>query len=316
MNNKPRRAVYYSPRTTHACESLLVALIDAFGEHGDALRLIGGLVPRYLAPEAPPEVPAHVGSNDVDVVLDIGMLGAAGVPAEVVERLKAADFTPYQNGHGGESPWQWEREIDGCWMRVDFLVHTDDDQGFAVQSVGGGALYASAIPFAGMAARWYVERTIMPSRPDGSGETSALIRHIDGAAFVALKALTLGRRNEPKDVADIVHVLRYLPGAPGALVQPFAERLRDSPYQAALARALDQLQLRFCTDDATAGWRKDGPKGYVDFHDLAEDRELEQRNVSGLVTDFVTRVRQAATEVRMSPARPPDGSHLSPEASR
>jgi hypothetical protein len=194
MATKPRRAVQYSLETTQACEKLLVTLLRAFGDFGEGLRLIGGLVPRYLAPEAPPEVPPHVGSNDVDVVLDLAVLGADGVPADLIARLEAAEFARFQNGAGGESRWQWERDIDGCWMRVDFLVDTDQQQGFAVIPIGDSGLCASAIPFAGMATTWFVERAITAELPDGSGAATVTIRHADGAAFIALKALTLGRR--------------------------------------------------------------------------------------------------------------------------
>jgi len=63
MSDKPRKAAGYSRDTTQACETLLVILLGAFGELAASLRLIGGLVPLYLAPEAPPDVPAPVGTN-------------------------------------------------------------------------------------------------------------------------------------------------------------------------------------------------------------------------------------------------------------
>ncbi len=297
MARKPRKAVQYNLETTQACETLLITLLRAFGDFRDGLRLVGGLVPRYLAPAAPPEVPPHVGSNDVDVVLDLAMLGAGGVPADLIARLEAANFARYQNGQGGESRWQWERDIDGCWMRVDFLVNTDQPHGFAVVPIGDGGLCASAIPFAAIATTWFVERPITAELPDGGGGPATMtIRHVDATAFIALKALTLGRREEPKDVADLVHVMRYYPGAPDTLADIFAERLRGGLHGAALEAALEQLANKFCDDERTDGYLKAGPRGFGTFHDFAndDDRVLEQRNVSAMVTAFVNRVRRGA----------------------
>ncbi len=296
MATKPKKAVNYSPQTTAACEQLLVALLHAFGDLADGVRLIGGLVPRYLAPEAPPEVPAHVGSNDVDVVLDMTVVGGQGAPADVVARLDAAGFSRYQNGQGGESLWQWERDIDGCWMRVDFLVSTNRPGGFAVLPVGDGNLYAAALPFAAMASEWCVERLLSVELPDGGGPMHATVRHADGAAFIALKALALAGRNEPKDVADIVHVMRYFPGDGVALADTFAERLRAGSYNEALNTAIDQLELHFCGNERTEGHLKGGPRRFGTFHDFADEEErlIEQRNVSEMVTRFVNQVRRLA----------------------
>ena len=300
MTTKPKKAVNYSPETTAACEQLLVMLLHAFGDLADGVRLIGGLVPRYLAPEAPPEVPAHVGSNDVDVVLDMAVVGAQGVPTDVVARLDAAGFSRYQNGKGGESLWQWELDIDGCWMRVDFLVNIDQPGAFAVLPVGDGSLYAAALPFAGMASSWCVERILSVELPDGGGTANATVRHADGAAFIALKALALAGRDEPKDVADIMHVMRHFPGGSVALADTFAERLRGGSYNAALSIAIAQLELHFCDDAHTEGYLKDGPRRFGSFHDFADDDErlLEQRNVSQMVAQFVDRVRRLAAPER------------------
>lgn len=296
MTTKPKKAVHYSPETTAACEQLLVTLLHTFGDLADGVRLIGGLVPRDLAPEAPPEIPAHVGSNDVDVVLDMAVAGAQSVPANVVARLEAAGFSRYQNGRGGERLWQWERDIDGCWMRVDFLVNTDRPGGFAVLPVGDGSLHAAALPFAAMASEWCVEKLLSIELPDGGGPANATVRHADGAAFVALKALALAGRDEPKDVADIVHVMRYFPGKDVALADTFAERLRGGSYNEALSMAVGQLELHFCDDERTEGHLKDGPRRFGTFHDFADDDErvFEQRNVSEMVARFVARVRRLA----------------------
>ncbi len=51
---KPATAAGYSADVTEACERTLLTLIGAFGSLGETLRLVGGLVPRYLTPAAPP----------------------------------------------------------------------------------------------------------------------------------------------------------------------------------------------------------------------------------------------------------------------
>ncbi|GAA0740911.1 hypothetical protein LRH25_16775 [Ideonella azotifigens] len=289
MSDKPKKAAGYSPDMTLACETLLVLLLRAFGELGSGLRLIGGLVPRYLAPESPPDVPAHVGSNDVDVVLDVAVLAGLQTPGDLRARLENAGFAPFQNGKGGESRWQWEREIDGNWMRVDLLVNTTDFQDFKQVPIADGSLFAGGMPFAAMATDWCRERSLTVALPDGGETATEVVRHADAGAFIALKALALGRQ-EPKDVADIVHVLRYLPGSWSALSALFVERLRPrGPYQQALRTALDALDLHFCDDAQTEGFLKDGPSRFSEFHDILDEDErlLEQRNVSALVTAFL-----------------------------
>ncbi|MET3620107.1 hypothetical protein [Burkholderia ambifaria] len=64
---KPTTASGYSADVTEACERTRLTLIGAFGSLGHTLRLVGGLVPRYLTPETPPDVPAHAGTADVDI---------------------------------------------------------------------------------------------------------------------------------------------------------------------------------------------------------------------------------------------------------
>ncbi|WP_454668152.1 hypothetical protein [Achromobacter kerstersii] len=51
MNEKPKSAHAYSADITRDCETVLVILLRAFAGFKGNLRLIGGLVPRYLTPE-------------------------------------------------------------------------------------------------------------------------------------------------------------------------------------------------------------------------------------------------------------------------
>jgi len=50
---KPRVAEGYRLDVTVACERTLLTLYGAFGSLKTSLRLVGGLVPRYLTPASP-----------------------------------------------------------------------------------------------------------------------------------------------------------------------------------------------------------------------------------------------------------------------
>lgn len=288
MAEKHDKAALYSEQTTLACEIALGLLHEAFGGFKDSLRLIGGLVPRYLAPAEP----AHVGTTDVDIVLDVEVLRIGEDYSTLRSQLKKAGFQRFQKD-GKASSWQWQLDVKGVVVIVEFLVHSDSPQETGLVPLDGEEISACRIPFAGMASSWCVSRTIRFERPDGAGISSETIRHVDAAAFVALKALAMKYRHEPKDVADLVHVLRHCDGAPASIAEPYAARLASGEYAQPLNIALATLEEKFCTDDHTQGFLKDGPGRYVQFYEVGgdEERAFERRQVSGLVSEFVQLVR-------------------------
>lgn len=295
MAEKHNRAALYSEETTLACEVALGLLHEAFGGFKDSLRLIGGLVPRYLAPAEP----AHVGTTDVDIVLDVQVLLAGEDYSSLRNQLKKADFQRLVRD-GKTSSWQWQLAVNGVDVIVEFLVNSDNPEERGLVPLDGEEISACRIPYAGMVKSWFVTRTVQFERPDGAGISSETIRHADAAAFVALKALALKSRHEAKDVADLVHVLRHYDGSPLSIAQQYAARLVAGEYEEPLNLALETLEEKFCSDQWTEGYRKDGPGRYVQFYDIngEEDRTLQLREVSGLVTQFVQLVRSSLAEAR------------------
>lgn len=87
---KPRTAAGYDQDVTSACERTLLTLLSAFGNLKETLRLIGGLVPRYLTPATPPDVPMHAGTSDVDIVLNLEVLAVGNEYASLAEQLMLA----------------------------------------------------------------------------------------------------------------------------------------------------------------------------------------------------------------------------------
>ncbi|CAM3645493.1 Nucleotidyltransferase [Bordetella sputigena] len=288
MAEKYNKAALYSDKVTLACEVTLGLLLEAFGSFKESLRLIGGLVPRYLAPTGP----AHIGTTDVDIVLDVQVLMAGEDYSSLRHQLKKAGFRRLEKD-GKVSSWQWQLAIDGVPVVVEFLVDTGDPNEKGLVPLDGEEISACRIPYAAMTKDWFVAYTIRFQRPDGAGISTETIRHADAAAFVALKALAMRHRHEPKDVADLVHVLRNYDGAPTSIAELYAARLATGQYAEPLQLALATLEEKFCTDPYTDGYLKDGPGRYVQFYETTDEeaRVLELRQVSGLVTEFVQLVR-------------------------
>lgn len=294
MNTKHKSAHAYSADITRDCETVLVILLRAFAGFKGNLRLIGGLVPRYLTPEALPDVPAHAGTTDVDVVLDIALLAANGEYDSLKRQLQAAGFVRYRPRVDAVSTWQWVYVINDHPIRVEFLLHTDDpNQSARLAPLDGEDVSACQILYAGLTHEWFEEKVISVDLPGQGGITHETIRYADAVAFIVLKALAFDQRHEPKDAADLIHVMRYWRDA-DALADCFSERLQDGRHDAALSAALHALARRFCDHGDIEGHRKEGPAAYANFHGLghanSDARVRALRQVSGLVRHVLARI--------------------------
>ncbi len=293
MSEKYQEATSYTPDIAHACEIALVRLLRAFSMYRPHLRLVGGLTPRYLTPAAPPHVPAHVGTTDVDIVLNISVLVHGGHYNSLRKQLKNAGFSRHVNAVGKASAWQWECRVDGRTIVVEFLQHTDEAAGGKLAAVEGEQVSACLIPHVGIVEDWYSETTVMVELEDGVSQE--IIRHADVISFIVLKSLAYDDRAERKDAADLLHVIMYWEKGLDNLVELFAERLQSGKHQAALNTALAALGRRFCSDGKTKGADKDGPGAYVNFHGMSgsgEQEMLERRNVSGMIEYLLTGIQE------------------------
>ena len=295
MNIKYKTAAEYDDIHTQDCEIALVMLLRAFGSLAPTLRLVGGLVPRYLTPVRPPEVPEHAGTTDVDIVLRVAVLAEKGQYNKLSEQLKANGFSRVVNAEGNASSWRWEREVNKRMVVVEFLQHTDDPAKNArAETVIDEGVSAMQILHAGVVHEMYLERYVVVELPDGNGKTKVAIRYADAVAFILLKALAFDDRKTNKDAADLIHVMRYADST-DKLAARYADRLKEGKHQEALEQGLRALERKFCDEQGIEGFEKEGPAQFCAFHEIgeqgSEDRILEQRNVSALVTEFVTIVR-------------------------
>lgn len=206
VTTKPTSADGYNADHTFACERALVTLLRGFGSLKHTLRLIGGLVPRYLTPERPPDVPPHAGTSDVDIVLNLQLLAEDEAYKSLAKQLGDRGFTRYVNDDGKASSWRWQRQVsEREYVLVEFLRDASEEPGGKVSAVDGEGISALAIKHAGIVHGWFAEKEITAELLDGGGKATETVRFADVTAFLVLKSLAFDDRAENKDAADLVH---------------------------------------------------------------------------------------------------------------
>jgi hypothetical protein len=113
-------AADYSRQATERCERVLVTVLGNIGPWAERVYLAGGLAPRYLIAELPADVPPHVGSTDVDLIIGVAVAtDDAGAYRTLHNNLRQGGFTQ------GPADFQWRRKLDESTVLVEFLCETD-----------------------------------------------------------------------------------------------------------------------------------------------------------------------------------------------
>src|SRR3546814_19936 len=107
---KPATLDGYSDQYTVDCERVLVTLLRGLGPWKDSVYLVGGLTPRYLVAARPPAVPAHAGTLDVDIVIDLQILADTEAYHTLEDNLKKMGFERAENDAGKKLSWRRSEE--------------------------------------------------------------------------------------------------------------------------------------------------------------------------------------------------------------
>lgn len=294
---KPRTAAGYDQNVTSACERTLLTLLSAFGNLKETLRLVGGLVPRYFTPATPPDVPSHAGTSDVDIVLNLEVLAAGDEYTSLADQLNARGFTRWVE-EGTAASWRWRRRVnEHIEVVVELLRDAGSDAPGRSISVDGERVSALTIKHARIVHDWYQEKEISAQLLGGDGLSVDIVRFADVPAFVILKALALDQRQERKDAADLIHVIRYS-GSIEEVAALFVERIRSEQHPEAMQDGLAALARRFGDDEHGEGYEKVGAVAYACFHGGDDEDELvsRQRFAAGLVQSLLAEIKtQRAT---------------------
>ncbi|MBI4493207.1 MAG: antitoxin [Chloroflexi bacterium] len=266
---KPKHQGGYTALHAELCERTLVTLLRGLGPWKQAVYLAGGLVPRYLLARPPdtPSPPPHAGTTDVDLILDLQVLGQVEAYRRLEQNLKALGFIRGTNEEGQAQHFSWRKPVGGeVTVVVDLLCDAPMEEGGQVAELPGERrLSALKIPGAHLAVEDYVEVELTAPLLDERGIATETVRVAGIVPFVVLKALAYEDRFEEKDAYDLVYSLMYYGNGPADIAKAFAQAHGRWPAEPLLTRAVEILRTRFATDGRVPGARKDGPASYARF---------------------------------------------------
>lgn len=169
-------------------ERALGRLLAASAPTSERLIVLGGLVPPTLARTDVPEVPAHLGTTDVNILL-VTHLTASHDLRPIEAALQAMRFTPHADG------WRWSGPIENRIVKIEFLCDLDDQPAEAiVQPAGCSKLRAVNLRGTGHVERDHHEYIIHVPE----GDMRVQIAGLSGYLLAKSAAVrTRGRRQGP-----------------------------------------------------------------------------------------------------------------------
>lgn len=293
---KPQFLVDYSPDVTRDCERVLVTLFSGLGPWRDSVFLVGGLTPRYLVTARPPEVPAHAGTGDIDVVVDLAVLADVEAYRTLEENLKRMGFERAENDKGAKVNWRWKTRTEhGVTVILEFLADDPSLSGGALQELPTeGNISAVNIPHASLVFELHDRMDVTAELIGQKGRATETIPYANIVSFTCLKAFAFDHRREPKDAHDLLYCLEHGDGGLEGAIAKFKAAVAGK-HAETIALALAILLKRFCDPKPDEGYLREGPVAVARFEidgddedpDVREQRSLRQRGVNDLISTFL-----------------------------
>lgn len=288
---KPKSLAQYDGAVTEDCERVLVTLLSGLGPWKNSVYLIGGLVPRYLVKARPPEVPAHAGTGDVDIVVDLSILADIEAYQTLEQNLKRMGFERAENDKGQLVNWRWKTKTEkGATLVLEFLADDPELGGGRVQELPTkGNVTAINIPHASLVFDLHDKVEVTAELLNGGGRITEIVAHANLVSFCCLKAFAFEHRHEGKDAHDLTYCVENVEGGVEAAVAQFKEALAGH-HDAVIREALDLMKRHFTDPNPDEGYLRNGPVAVARFEqggddsdaDNKERRALRQRQVADL----------------------------------
>lgn len=315
---KPQLLVDYDAAVTHDCERVLVTLFSGLGPWRDSVFLVGGLAPRYLVTARPPDVPAHAGTGDIDVVVDLAVLADTEAYRSLEENLKRMGFERAEN-RGVRVNWRWKTRTEhGVTVILEFLADDPSLKGGALQELPtGGNISAVNIPHASLVFDLHDRMEVTADLLGQKGRATETIPYANIVSFTCLKAFAYDHRREGKDAHDLVYCLEHAEGGLEGAIAKFKATMAGK-HGAVIGSALALLRKRFCDPMQDEGYLREGPVAVARFEiggddedpEIREQRALRQRTVNGVVSRLLGELESGGGKMQDeagSPAFQPSG---------
>jgi hypothetical protein len=274
---KPQFLVDYSEDVTRDCERVLVTLFSGLGPWRDSVFLVVGLTPRYLVTARPPDVPAHAGTGDIDVVVDLAVLADTEAYRSLEENLKRMGFERAENEKGVKVNWRWK---------------TKTEHGGALRELPtDGNISAVNIPHASLVFDLHDRMEVTADLLGQKGRATETIPYANIVSFTCLKAFAFDHRREGKDAQDLAYCLEHGEGGLDGAIAKFKDAMAGK-HGDIISGALAILLKRFCDPQPDEGYLREGPVAAAQFeiegdnedNEIREQRALRQRAVSDLIS--------------------------------
>lgn len=243
------------------------------------------MTPRYLIGARSSDLPEHVGTTDLDVVVGVTLSAEEEeVYRKLQQNLKDAGFTAAES-------FRWERRVDGVLVQLEFFCPVGDGQpGKLLRNPGGAGSQISAIRTRGaeLAGRDYITVPLRGELLDHAGfQERVELRVANLLPFILLKAFAIHDRDKAKDSYDLVWTLTAYREGPGSA----AEAAADSPVidHPEIPCAIACVREHFQTP------KHRGPSQYAAFEltsDDEDERERLRRFAHGAIQEFLARWRE------------------------
>jgi len=295
---KPATFDGYDDEYTVECERMLVTLLRGLGPWKESVFLIGGLTPRYLVAARPPDVPAHAGTLDVDIVIDLQILADMQAYQTLEENLHKMGFERATNAEGQKLSWRWQTRTEkGATMVLELLADAPEIAGGRVQALPTkGKISALNIPHSSIVFDLHQVTELQVELLAGAGVATEQVRHANLVSFTCLKAFAFDQRFERKDAHDLLYCIEHSPDGLAGVAKMFREAL-DGKHAAVVNKALMILRSRFARDEKIEGHLKDGPVAIARFElgegvepEEREARLLRQRECCDLIEQLLIRI--------------------------
>ena len=262
-------------------EGALVALLNELGEFDPPLIVLGGLVPDLLTRDQDVPAPQHLGTTDVDILIDFQVAADQDL-GPIEDALEKLGFSPAP----GVAGWRWVGRIGGAPVKLEFLCELDDQPAeHVVRPAGCRRLTAVNLRGTGYVREdWRVEEITGTLQDDSTVSVKARVAGLCG--YLLAKATAVRERGEEKDYYDFAFVLIYNRlGGPAQVAKALREgKFGDRLGSVRLQRVWQEIADRFGTADRI------GAAGYAAQALLADpsadDAQLRQ-DAPAAVSEFL-----------------------------